>query len=54
MEFLMFFSCRYLYYYWKLYRKGRKPIMDFLYTENGKQIYGNLQMFNMQVIISNF
>ncbi|XP_055852929.1 non-lysosomal glucosylceramidase isoform X1 [Episyrphus balteatus] len=32
--------CRYASYYWKCSREGRRVIMDYYYTETGKQIYG--------------
>ena len=31
---------RYIQYYWKVSREGRQAIMDYWYTEHGKQIYG--------------
>ncbi|XP_026481265.1 LOW QUALITY PROTEIN: non-lysosomal glucosylceramidase-like [Ctenocephalides felis] len=31
---------RYVWYYWHLYREGRRPCMDYIHCENGKRIYG--------------
>lgn len=33
-------ALRYIPYYWKVSREGRQVLMDYWYTENGKQIYG--------------
>nr|XP_040239251.2 non-lysosomal glucosylceramidase isoform X2 [Anopheles coluzzii] len=33
-------ALRYIPYYWKVAREGRQVLMDYWYTENGKQIYG--------------
>ncbi|XP_049549134.1 non-lysosomal glucosylceramidase isoform X1 [Anopheles darlingi] len=33
-------ALRYIPYYWKVSREGRQVLMDYLYTENAKQIYG--------------
>ncbi|CAD7086391.1 unnamed protein product [Hermetia illucens] len=32
--------CRYMQYYWKVNREGRRILMDYYYAEQGKQIYG--------------
>lgn len=34
------FTHRYIPYYWKVSRENRQVLMDYWYTENGKQIYG--------------
>ena len=34
------FIFRYMSYYWKVSREGRQVVMDYYYTEHGKQIYG--------------
>ncbi|XP_058446852.1 non-lysosomal glucosylceramidase [Malaya genurostris] len=33
-------ALRYIPYYWRVSREGRQVLMDYWYTENGKQIYG--------------
>ncbi|XP_062545738.1 non-lysosomal glucosylceramidase [Armigeres subalbatus] len=33
-------ALRYIPYYWKVSRENRQVLMDYWYTENGKQIYG--------------
>lgn len=36
----MSFSCRYLVYYSKVNREGRRVVMDYYYMENSRQMYG--------------
>ncbi|XP_055381934.1 non-lysosomal glucosylceramidase isoform X2 [Condylostylus longicornis] len=33
-------ACRYLVYYWKTSREGRRAVMDYYYFENSRQTYG--------------
>lgn len=40
MIFLFFHSCRYLVYYSKVNREGRRVVMDYYYMENSRQMYG--------------
>lgn len=32
--------CRYIFYYLRIIRKGRRPLMDYFFMEKGKQMYG--------------